>query len=186
MVSESDNVPHILHLLRQISKCRATTMKIMDVGAGSGKWGFLFRAWLDQAIAGPDKAKWKHQIDCVEIFEDYISPVHKFIYDNIIIDDFRNLFRGSSSHYNLIMMGDCLEHVPMDEGIETIERYLDYCDNLIISVPGFTDRQGARFGNESERHLAWYTEDDFLKIRKGKCSVARIGRLITAHYKMKG
>ena len=181
MFSKSDNIPYVIDKLAVISKNRGVKMKILDVGCGFGKWGFLFRGWLDGEKNGPHREEWTHTIDACEVFEPYITPIHRYLFDQIILDDFRNLFRGAGKYYTLIIMGDCLEHVTLEEGKETVKRYLDYCSHLIISVPGYRDSQREKFGNPAEQHRAWWTEKDFLEVR-GDCDVKRTGKLITAHY----
>lgn len=180
MFSKSDNVPFILEKLRTISHNRNKKLKVLDIGCGWGKWGFLIRGWLDCEKNGPNKEEWQHKIDAVEVFEPYITPAHKYIYDQIIIDDFRNLFQGYGLKYDLIIMGDCLEHVPMKEGKECINRFRQFCDWLIISVPGYRDKQQAKFGNPYEEHQAWYEEKDFKD-----AETTRIGSLLTAIYQKK-
>ena len=126
--------------------------------------------------------EWVNTIDACEVFEPYLTPMHRYLYDQIILDDFCNMFRGAGKFYNLIIMGDCLEHVDKQEGIETVQRFREYCEHLIISVSG-NSRQ-AEFGNPAERHLAQWSEEDFKELG-GECDVKQTGLLITAHYTQK-
>lgn len=182
--SKSDNVPFIIDKVAQISNVRAKKLKILDIGCGWGKWGHLLRGWLDVEKCGPHKKEWENIIDAVEIFEPYITPAHIYIYDDIKVDDFRNLFQDSGKFYDLIIMGDCLEHVTMPEGKDFIQRVSKYCNYLIVSVPGYKDSQKSKLGNPAEEHKAWWCEHDFRSIQvEGVCDAERTGKLITAVYK---
>ena len=63
----------------------ADPVKLLDIGVGFGKYGFLAREYLELWKDGGDYQKWNRQIDGIEAFEPYITPVHQFIYNNIFI-----------------------------------------------------------------------------------------------------
>lgn len=187
MFSKCDNVAHVIDLLCQISKGRKKTLKILDVGCGWGKWGFLFRGWLDVEVNGTNREDWTNKIDACEVFEPCITPAHRYIYDQILLTDFRDLFQGAGLYYNIIIMGDSLEHVSKNDGVATISRFMNYCDHLIISVPGYADRTYEKFGNPAEVHRAYWTPAEFYDLEvkgkiKGECSVHKTGKLNTVHY----
>lgn len=60
-------------------------VKVLDIGVGFGKYGFLAREYLELWKDGGEYQKWDRQIDGIEAFEPYITPVHKFIYNTIFI-----------------------------------------------------------------------------------------------------
>jgi hypothetical protein len=153
---------------------------VLDVGMGWGKWGFLIRGQLDCCRNGAQKQKWTKRIDAIEIFEPFITPLHHYLYTNIYTIDFRDF--QAPTNYDLMIMGDSLEHVTKEEGKEFLQRAMQWSRNIIISVPGFKDSQGERLGNIHETHRAWYQPEDFSSILPN-CVVKVTGKLITASWR---
>lgn len=176
MFSECDNITYILNIVDQLKG----RLRILDVGCGWGKWGFLLRGWLDVDKNGPDRREWIHKIDACEIFEPCITPMHRYIYDQIILEDFRNLFQDAGLIYDIIIMGNCLEFVPKQDGIETIIRFLKYAKNLIISARVDKNEQEEYYGNAAMRRYSFWMVQDFQNI--GKCDVQQHNNLYTICY----
>ena len=59
---------------------------VLDVGSGFGKYGVLCREYLE-LWDGRQEYKFIRRIDGVEAFENYITPLHKFIYNNIYTEN---------------------------------------------------------------------------------------------------
>ena len=59
---------------------------ILDVGCGTGKYGYLFRerAELRECLKKKD---FKVIIDAIDVVGDWITPIHKYVYDDIYITD---------------------------------------------------------------------------------------------------
>lgn len=113
-------------------------IKILDVGAGAGTYSDYL------------KPLGFENIDCVEVFEDYInnynlsSKYSKVILGNIIDVDV------NFNEYDLIILGDVLEHISELNAIQFISKI----ENIptIIAVP-FESPQGEHFNNKYEIHL---------------------------------
>jgi len=75
--SNWQNISYNIELIRKINP-----ESILDIGVGFGRWGFLFREfleiWDDENYSG----KWKRKIDGVEIFPDYIKEYHNYFHTN--------------------------------------------------------------------------------------------------------
>jgi hypothetical protein len=137
-------------------------MSIFDIGIGWGKWGGLFREYLDIRQCRIKKSEWIHIIDGIEIFPDYIQDHQKYIYNNIIegdICDYIDLIHS----YDLIFMGDVLEHIEKNKGIELINKLTHKCKYLILSVPLQEWPQGEINGNIYERHISEWRLIEFEK-----------------------
>ncbi|RME82607.1 MAG: glycosyltransferase family 1 protein, partial [Planctomycetota bacterium] len=58
---------------------------VLDIGVGFGKYGFLAREYLEMEHGQGTYGKWTKRIEGIEAFEEYITPLHREIYDEIHI-----------------------------------------------------------------------------------------------------
>lgn len=136
-LSPDEGKPSILkYILENIKK----NAKILDVGFGSGVYGKLLRAFYYQNIDG------------IDVYDKNIPEMGlDKIYDNIFIE---NIMDFDFEHYDLIIMGDVLEHIELESAKELLLRFIDNnkCSTLIVSIP-YEYEQGELYGNSHERHL---------------------------------
>jgi hypothetical protein len=136
---------------------------ILDVGVGFGKYGFLSREYLE--LWNSNKYNnWQRQIDGIEVFKDYLTPVHDFIYNHIYIGDAINILPTLTTYYDLILLIDVLEHFNYQNGIKLLTECKKRSRNLIISTPKNIGSQTVSFGNPFETHkFQWRNTyfDDF-------------------------
>lgn len=161
----TSDVARIPVIINAIMKVKDRVNTILDVGCGFGKYGFLLREYLDIWNRRYKKEKWKYTIDAIEVFEEYITPIHGYIYNHIYLGEASQVIK-SLPNYNVILLCDVIEHFKKDKGTEFIGLCSKQADMVIISHPNITDpkialRQGATFGNEYERHKSIWTIDDF-------------------------
>jgi len=178
-------IPYVISLLRQIDPG-----SILDIGVGFGKWGTLFREYTDIRESEKDPGRyqrenWQVRIDGIEGYENYISPHHRFIYDNIYIGDAIEILPGLDS-YDFIFIGDVIEHFTMEDGTGLIEEALRHCNGyLALTTPRFETDQGDLCANQLEAHKSLWTADD-LK-RPGDAQVFTIpGEVLLAVYASAG
>jgi predicted TPR repeat methyltransferase len=140
---------------------------VLDVGIGFGKYGLLFREYLDVAprsdglAAGAAPAAVR--IEGIEAWEPYVGPLQRAIYDRIHVGDALALL-PSLGRYDLVFAADVLEHFTRDEG----ERFLDAAAahaavGVLVVTPALDLEQGEVFGNPFERHRSFWTPDDFVR-----------------------
>ena len=184
--SDSSNISLIVEMVRKLMPS-----SILDVGIGCAKYGLLFREYLDSIWcnrAFHDPATWQVNIVGLEIFPSYITPVHTFVYDDIIIMDAYKYFEQSASQqFDLIFMGDVIEHFSMEMGKKLLQNIIDN-DHLtsngsvLISTPNFKTRINnparAFYGNTHEMHLCQWSEQDFIGAPHYKCMV-KADKLLT-------
>jgi len=128
---------------------------ICDVGAGFGKWGVLTRLYLENHPHKP--TTWKTIIDAIEIFPSYLCNTHHF-YNDIRVGDIKEeVVQG----YDLVLLLHVLEHLPKKEATALIERLISHNKWVIISTPSKFKRQGALYGNPSEKHLSRFKQEEF-------------------------
>jgi len=114
----------------------AKDITILDVGAGCGTYWNLLH----------DKFR---NIDAVEAFEPNITDHNlREKYRIVFFSDIRDL---TYNHYNLIIFGDILEHLAVEDAQKVLDYAYDRCDNLVVALP-YMYEQDAIYGNTYEIH----------------------------------
>jgi len=113
-------------------------VRILDVGAGIGTYANLL------------KNEGYTNIDCVEVFKDYIidyklEKKYKKVYNGDITK-----LKINFNSYDLIILGDVLEHIEEYDAVKLLKKLKN--KNVIVTVP-FESPQGEHFGNIYEIHL---------------------------------
>ena len=108
----------------------------LDVGPCDGKWGKLLNDYL--------------YMDGIEIFKNNIGK-HKLnsIYHTCYLGDIRE-FRYK--HYDLIIFGDVLEHMSVEDAQKVLDYAWDRCRDLIVAVP-YEWVNRSHYGNPWEVHI---------------------------------
>ncbi len=113
--------------------------RILDVGFGSGVYGKLMKAFYYKNIDGVDV--WPRDIEKMGL---------NYIYDNIYIE---NVLDFEFDHYDLIIMGDVLEHIPLKESKELLNKFINgKASKLFIQVPYMYENHNAWHDNPNEIH----------------------------------
>lgn len=154
--SEPQTIPYIINLVKSLQ-----AKKILDVGCGFGKYGLLFREYLEVWNKRYDKKDWLFKIDALEAHKPYITPVHKHVYNKVTIGDLR---KTNLSGYDLLFFGDVLEHIEKEEAFEVINKYREKSNIIICTPKGFTP-QKAYNGNDYEIHRTGFTSEDFKQFK---------------------
>lgn len=112
---------------------------VLDVGAGRGTYATILYPYLPKTI-----------FDAVEIWEPYINQFElNKKYRNIFITDVRE---HKNFKYDLIIFGDILEHMPMDDAIKVWENASKEANFGLISIPIIHMPQDEIDGNPYEIH----------------------------------
>lgn len=160
--SRPNAIPVVVHLIKQLKP-----ISILDIGIGFGKWGHLFREYTDILESQDDPSRyrrenWKVRIDGIEGFPDYITDMHRYLYNEIMIGDVRSLATTIGA-YDVVFLGDIIEHVTKEDGIQLIRTLLEKTNRaIILSTPKYETSQEALNENELERHRSLWTAADFL------------------------
>lgn len=161
--SRPNTIPAVVHILRQLRP-----QSILDVGVGFGKWGHLFREYTDINAAENDppryhKAHWQIRIDGIEGHAEYLTDMHRYLYDVIHVGDACQLL-PSLSDYDLVFMGDIIEHLDKADGRRLLETALAKARQaVLVSTPKYETHQSELCGNELERHRSLWSAADFKK-----------------------
>ena len=159
--SRPNTIPIVVHLVRQLRP-----RSILDVGVGFGKWGHLFREYTDIVQAERDPARyrrenWQVLLEGIEGHAAYLTPMHEYLYNKIHLGDASALIRQLPD-YDLIFLGDVLEHLEKDSGLRLLQDAWARANKaVILTTPKFETEQQDLCGNELERHRSLWREEDF-------------------------
>jgi hypothetical protein len=129
----------------RVSQLITGPVNILDIGCGQGTYKNLF---LDNKIIS--SSNWV----AVEVWEPYIRKyalTEK--YNKVINEDARTLQWPNIGKWDLIFMGDVLEHMTKEESQALVSTALDYTKWILISIPIVYLPQGADHGNQYEIHV---------------------------------
>ncbi|MFQ5910606.1 MAG: hypothetical protein ACE5IJ_07805 [Thermoplasmata archaeon] len=109
---------------------------VLDVGAGFGKYGVLSREYLDVWGRGAEVyGDWERLIDGIEAWQDYLTPLHDFVYDNMYVGDALDILPTLQTNYDLILLIDVLEHLSFKDGMKLVKECQARGTNILISTP---------------------------------------------------
>jgi len=164
--SRPNTIPTVIHLARQLQPG-----SILDVGIGFGKWGHLFREYTDIHAAEKDPARyqrknWRVRIDGIEGHPAYVTPMHRYLYNDIHRGDACVLIKNLP-RYDLIFMGDVLEHLEKSVGFRLLRDAVNQAKRaVIITTPKYETGQADLCGNELERHRSLWSAKDFNRFNR--------------------
>ncbi|HIJ66611.1 MAG TPA: hypothetical protein HPP77_11750 [Candidatus Hydrogenedentes bacterium] len=151
---------HITYCAKIISELEPTS--VLDIGCGFGIWGFLSRYCLDIVPGRVNPDSWQVRVDGIEVFEPYIQPHHRALYNSIRIADVRDV-ADALDPYDLIIAGDVIEHLDKEEGHKVFERlYGKAVKGLLVNIPiGPGWEHPEAHGNPAELHRSQWEIADF-------------------------
>lgn len=125
--------------------------RILDVGFGGGVYGKILKAFYYEHIDGVDV--WGENINEMGL---------NFIYDNIFIE---NVLNFEFDHYDLIIMGDVLEHISLKDSKALLNRFIDEdkVSKLFIQVPYMYENHEEWQGNPYEVHLQDEINEEYME-----------------------
>ena len=135
---------------------------ILDIGVGFGKYGVLLREYLELWNNKHTYNEFSVRIDGIEAFADYITPLHKFIYNKIYIGDAIEVVNSIDSKYDLIILIDVLEHIDKPAGKLLLMKLIEKSNGILISTPTVvtTGSQSAVFNNIYEIHKVGWSKKE--------------------------
>ncbi len=120
---------------------------ILDVGCGQGDYADMLTDYFGK-------------FDAVEIFEPYIEQFNlKERYNNVYNV---NILDFDFEHYDIIIMGDILEHLSREDAVTLIDKLKDKCNELMIVVPYYLPQDTVN-DNIYERHLQPDIDDEIME-----------------------
>jgi SAM-dependent methyltransferase len=121
---------------------------ILDVGCGYGKYGVLLREYIDGLP----------EVHGVEMWEQYVAPFRlRGIYDQLSVGNALAIPALVLDQYDLINMGDVIEHMDKDAALEFLARCRG---RVLINTPVDFFHNGDGLP-PTEDHVSHWTEQDF-------------------------
>jgi hypothetical protein len=162
--SNWQNISYNIELIRKLDP-----HSILDIGVGFGRWGILFREFLEVWDGARYDGNWERIIDGVEIFPGYLKEYHKYFYNNIHIGDALDYLQKTDINYDLINCGDVIEHMNKETGLKFIELAMKKATYVLINIPvGRNWPQQGTVENPFEAHRSIWYNNDFTKFKHYK------------------
>lgn len=112
--------------------------KIMDIGAGKGKYGKYLRRYYEV-------------IDGMEVFKEYVTAFNlEKIYNSVFSCDVKD-FDFEANHYDVVVFGDVLEHLKTEDAQKVLKNIINAGSSIIVRVP-YKYEQEAKGDNIYEAH----------------------------------
>lgn len=113
-----------------------TDQKLLDIGAGWGKYRFLLP---------------EYDFDAVEVWAPYVRECKlDAYYDNVFVCDAVDF--PYPQHYGAVILGDVLEHIDIAGAQRVIKKACSHTDFVFVAVP-YEMPQGECDGNHHEIHI---------------------------------
>jgi hypothetical protein len=137
---------------------------ILDIGVGFGKYGMLSREYLEVWGHESNYGRFTRRIDGIEAFPEYLTPLHKYVYDHIYPGNALKVVDTLEISYDLVIMVDVLEHFSKKEGKALIAKLLKKHRGVLISTPKEFLEQHDTFENEFETHRSHWSCSDLASL----------------------
>jgi len=161
----SSNPFAISKILREVLDLRPKS--ILDIGPGFGKWGVLFREFLDVWNWNVFPPEWKVRIDCIEAYPKYVSPLHEYVYNKVIVQDVRTISWADFPPYELICLFDVIEHMDKLEGYDLLHVLVQKAIKAVfVSTPlpeDFSPSPHGRWEDDFEGHKEAWSPLEFVE-----------------------
>lgn len=163
--SQSSQISTILGYIEQLNP-----HSILDVGTGMGQYGFLARTNLENIHlfevkddCGWQRAKseWHVRIDGIEGCQVYVTPVHEYCYNRLIMGDALEILPTlADNQYELVLAIDILEHFTKEMGLIFLSQLKRICSKaVLISTPKVFIPQEVP-ANPYENHRSLWQQSD--------------------------
>jgi phospholipid N-methyltransferase len=129
--------------------CPNKNSRVLDVGPGRGIYNKLLRE------------KGYKNFDAVEIYLPYIKEFQlEILYDKVYHSDITDF---QYDHYDIIIMGDVVEHLPVKAAQKVIKYAQDHSNLLMVAVPYKLKQIGSQLDGSGDHRQADLTREIFME-----------------------
>lgn len=119
----------------------------LDIGVGSGKWGFLFREYTDIWQGRTLKEQWKAQVDGIEIYAPLVQDYQRAVYKRIFVGNAFTLIDELHS-YDFVWAFDLLGAFEKSKGFDMLRKMREKT-GMLLAV---WQKLGEKAPQKSETH----------------------------------
>ena len=102
---------------------------VLDIGPGAGKYGRIIRARASQST-------FTTHLTAIEIDASYVDTYKlRDIYDVVTIDDAISLLKAPRCRYDLVMIGDCIEHMRKSSAVDLLNFLIYRAGYICVIYP---------------------------------------------------
>jgi hypothetical protein len=123
---------------------------VLDLGMGTGKYGFLIRDQSDFAHGTRTV-----RIVGVEGYSDYVGDHQRAVYDEIVVGDVNAYLSTTSERFDVALALDIIEHFEPAEAVDFVRKALDVSRFVFVSSPRVYYPQDDH-ENVLEWHRSWW------------------------------
>ena len=128
---------------------------VLDLGMGSGKYGYLLREQHDIADVCFGRDDWRLRLVGVEAYAEYIDEIQRIVYDKIVPQDATAFLEANEEQFDVALALDIIEHFDPEVAARFAELALRAARFVIVSTPrGFYTQRG--HVNDLETHRSWW------------------------------
>ena len=136
--------------------------RVLDVGVGFGRWGMTIREFAEVWYQRVLPEQWEIEVEGIEAFEGSIVDYHKNFYDRIHIGDALEVLPTLEGRWDLVILGDVLEHFYKSDGEKLLQDLVERADYVMVNLPLGEDwPQDDMYENPYEEHKAVWEAEDF-------------------------
>lgn len=140
------HVGELIGMLKPASVC--------DIGPGAGKYGKIARR------IAQDKG-FDLELTAVEIDATYLAEFAlDQLYDHVVIDDAVNLIKTPYIKYDMVIIGDCIEHMRKSDGIDLLNFLMYRTAHIVLVFPDNFLQDGSD-DHPAEAHISTWGPEDF-------------------------
>ena len=143
--------------------------KIIDIGCGIGRLGFVIRDLTDYKWGNFSKDSFELNLIGVDIWEPYLKETQKALYSELVCAEALDFLKGlhaKKGTCKLIVLSHILEHMTRDYGWESLSLARNLANYVIIILPLVDSPQEPVFGNKLEAHISEWTLNELARISK--------------------
>lgn len=133
---------------------------VLDIGAGAGKYGHMIRNVLPHC-----------EMTAVEIDPEYIETFSlRDVYNSVIEDDVLTLLKTPKIRYDMVVIGDCIEHIRKSAALDLLEFLVYRCQHIMVVYP-YKFLQDDTDGHAQEAHISIWKPQDFDYLGAKSCTL---------------
>ena len=140
------------HVAELIGMLKPAT--ICDIGPGAGKYAKIARQ------VATTKGFATH-LTAVEVDPSYVPEFGlDQLYDQVVVDDAVNMIGNPRQHYDMVIIGDCIEHMRKSDGLDLLNFLMYRTAHIVLVFPDNFLQDGSD-DHPAEAHISVWTAEDF-------------------------